>query len=133
MQLESSQRALKQSKESYDRLAKFKTDLHTKSNNTKKKYSEDEHVFLTTVFLECREMLDAVESVFDSEVASMNKYVDSMKTIPDPDGEFLQIKYDGLMNEISSMLGALTNTKESIIKYGEYIQQKILDSGPNSP
>ena len=137
MRDESLQRALSQMKESYARLAKFKTDLHGKvsssSSSTKKKYSEEEHVFLTIVFLECREMLDAVESVFDSEVASMYKYVESMKTIPDPDGEFLQIKYDGLMNEISTMLAALASTKESIIKYGEYIQQKILDSGPNSP
>ena len=107
--------------------------MNGKRSDTKNKYSEEEHVFLTTVFLECREMLDAVESVFDSEVASMHKYVDSMKTIPDPDGEFLQIKYDGLMNEISTMLAALANTKENISNYGEYIQQKILDSGPNSP
>ena len=131
-QLESIQRALNQSKEAYSRLAKFKTDLHNKSDDTKS-YSENEQVFLTTVFLECREMFDSWESVFDSEVASMNKFVDSMKSVDDPTGEFLQIRYDGLMDEITTMLAALASTKESITRYGEYIQQKILDAAQNSP
>ena len=123
--IESLQQGLARSEKAYRKLAFFTEDFKKSAGS---KYTESERVFLTTVFLECREMLDSVESVFDNEIVTMQKYIESMKSVPDPEGEFLQIKYEGLMVEISSMLEALSTTKLKIISYGEYIQQKLINA-----
>lgn len=67
-------------------------------------YSETEKVFLKTIFMESREILDTVEAVLDTEIMSMQKYVSHLQSIPDPKEEFYKLKYDGLLNEICTML-----------------------------
>ena len=70
-------------------------------------YSETEKIFLKTIFMESREILDTIEAVLDTELQSMQKYVTHLQSIPDPREEFLKLKYDGLLNEICTMLEGL--------------------------
>jgi len=91
-------------------------------------YSEAERVFLRTIFMESREILDTIEADLLNDIEKMRVYVSHLQSIPDPNGEFFQLKYEGLINEVSTMLEELTLSRNKVVMYGTYIEEKILST-----
>jgi hypothetical protein len=56
----------------------------------------------------------------------MRIYANHLKSISDPTGEFIKLKYEGLLNEVMAMLDELSSSRAKIVMYGKYIQEKIL-------
>ena len=98
-------------------------------------YSEREQIFLKTIMNESREILDIIECSLETECLSMQKYVLHLQSIPDPRGEFMQLKFDGLLNETMTLLNGLGTMKSSIEIATKHIEQQILsaDSASSSP
>ena len=95
-------------------------------------YSEKEQVLLKTVFNESREILDTIECSLETEVLSMHKYVAHLQAIPDPRGEFHQLKYNGLLNEIMSLLENLKKMKLNIDSFGNHLEAKFLSAAEHT-
>ena len=125
---------LKQSQLSADALLQTSIVFESKLKKMSH-FSEAERVFLRTIFMESREILDTIEAVLQTDIKHMTTYVDHLRGILDPRGEYFQLKYEGLLNEVITMLEALETTKTKIIHYGKYIEDKMLatSAAPLSP